>query len=636
MKKLLKTALILSQALLLAACNSTFQNEETAYLSFSVKTSARLIEATNVTTSDIAKAELFYNLSTDTGNLTPLKTWTSTTKKNALELMIEETGLTLKPGTYDFTLNLYVANEAGENGYALTQTGLSTKNKLVVGNNALSFSTNYCEEGIGNVSLTFKWSSDARVTRAEVRLLEEANGQISAEIENSLQNYSTFETQTITAVAEGETAETLEFINYEKNGLSNGNYFYNVKLYQTINDVEYCIKNTSDLIKIRPGCTTGGESNGSIRIANINTRYEINYDANGGEYITGYEPVTSRNRLTAVNLPTEEQIKREGYAFKGWVNYIDGKAESNEDGNPIVYRGISYDDANKRDFNLTAQWVELVSYVANYYFEQIDNANHYELGSEPEVTNTIEKWYTGSETGDEIVEALINAEQLNRTFDHFVYTGTLNANVGSTITVNLKYDLETLNYTFNANGGRFSGNEETISGADTKYGFSLTETAPTRENYIFKHWTVSFTEKDSSTQITGTLTDLPATYGTITLTDGDGNSTTYDNVETATFTAEWEEENTSAGIQVSFDVKQDDINVTHETDESAKIITFTADTGYDSYSWKVDGTEQDEASNVLTIDASDWVTGVYDIYLTAEKDDETYSYNAQINWTKSE
>ncbi len=84
-----------------------------------------------------------------------------------------------------------------------------------------------------------------------------------------------------------------------------------------------------------------------------------------------------------------------------------------------------------------------------------------------------------------------------------------------------------------------------------------------------------------------------------------------------------------------------DINVevstgstTEETDSVPTTLTFTADEGYSSYTWTVDGKTQDEIGNVLTVDASEWVTGVYDIALSAtDSSGNYYSYTAQITWT---
>ena len=70
-------------------------------------------------------------------------------------------------------------------------------------------------------------------------------------------------------------------------------------------------------------------------------------------------------------------------------------------------------------------------------------------------------------------------------------------------------------------------------------------------------------------------------------------------------------------------------NNTHLTGKTA--LVFTASEGFDSYEWSIDNNiQEDETSNILTINTSDWVTGNYVVYLEAIKDNKHYSYTAQI------
>lgn len=81
-----------------------------------------------------------------------------------------------------------------------------------------------------------------------------------------------------------------------------------------------------------------------------------------------------------------------------------------------------------------------------------------------------------------------------------------------------------------------------------------------------------------------------------------------------------------------------DINVVENSDalnasaSAGTNLVFTADEGYDSYSWTVEGETQDSTTNELPLDVVDWASGVYDVYLSAEKDGQYYSYTAQITW----
>lgn len=68
------------------------------------------------------------------------------------------------------------------------------------------------------------------------------------------------------------------------------------------------------------------------------------------------------------------------------------------------------------------------------------------------------------------------------------------------------------------------------------------------------------------------------------------------------------------------------------------VFTFTADEGYSSYTWKLDGviqpTETQPASHILTLNTSDWVKGNYVVYLEVVKNVDgvlkLYSYTKNI------
>lgn len=66
---------------------------------------------------------------------------------------------------------------------------------------------------------------------------------------------------------------------------------------------------------------------------------------------------------------------------------------------------------------------------------------------------------------------------------------------------------------------------------------------------------------------------------------------------------------------------------------SKAALVFMANTGYSSYTWKLDGVEQTvTAENILSLDTSDWKAGIYDIYLEAkDAAGKYYSYTAQIS-----
>ena len=80
-----------------------------------------------------------------------------------------------------------------------------------------------------------------------------------------------------------------------------------------------------------------------------------------------------------------------------------------------------------------------------------------------------------------------------------------------------------------------------------------------------------------------------------------------------------------------------DIEVTPSTPAtSASIRIFTADEGYDSYTWKIDDEIYSatggaySTTNILTVDTTGWEAGTYDVTLIASKNGESYSFFAQI------
>lgn len=109
-----------------------------------------------------------------------------------------------------------------------------------------------------------------------------------------------------------------------------------------------------------------------------------------------------------------------------------------------------------------------------------------------------------------------------------------------------------------------------------------------------------------------------------------------DNSNNIVLYAKWKEI-VGMSIDVTINDGDDsDIVVTNNAENlTDTTLIFTADEGYDSYTWKVDGEiYQDGISNKLICDMTDEATGVYDVVLLARKGEEYYSYLAQIEWTR--
>ena len=151
---------------------------------------------------------------------------------------------------------------------------------------------------------------------------------------------------------------------------------------------------------------------------------------------------------------------------------------------------------------------------------------------------------------------------------------------GSTV-VDVYYDRNIITLTINLDGGSTTTalNDGVLSG---RYGAPVSLVAPTKSGWHFTGWNTSG----------GTL---PTTF-----------------TEPGTYKALW----TGAGVSVTV-APVSDIQVRQHTDGTT--VTLTADAGYTSYQWKVDGVVQNgQTSKVLELDTSSWVQGTYEVFLLVQ------------------
>ena len=151
---------------------------------------------------------------------------------------------------------------------------------------------------------------------------------------------------------------------------------------------------------------------------------------------------------------------------------------------------------------------------------------------------------------------------------------------GSTV-VDVYYDRNIINLTLDLDGGSTT---TALSGGmlSGRYGAPVSLVAPTKSGWHFTGWNTSG----------GTL---PTTF-----------------TEPGTYKALW----TGAGVSVTV-APVSDIQVRQQTDGTT--VTLTADAGYTSYQWKVDGVVQNgQTSKVLELDTSSWVTGTYEVFLLVQ------------------
>ncbi len=184
--------------------------------------------------------------------------------------------------------------------------------------------------------------------------------------------------------------------------------------------------------------------------------------------------------------------------------------------------------------------------------------------------------------------------------------------------------------TFELNGGQWE--EGYTAPLSCEEGKSLAEPEePTRASsetasYVFEGWytsadggeTLSETPYDFDSPVTAELT-LYAKWKEVPVTE-----------ISATITVE-----ESSDISVTVDEDETDI------DKGIIIYTFTAEEGYESYTWKLDGEETYTSENIFTFNTRGATAGTYDISLIVKKvvveatgdtpaQYEYYSYEAHI------
>ena len=224
-------------------------------------------------------------------------------------------------------------------------------------------------------------------------------------------------------------------------------------------------------LEIEDGATlyVDGTVKGNIT-GNGKIYYKLNYDLDGGNWAVGYTPGDYYQFGTEFDLPTEENLNRQGYQFLGWKD----KDTGDEVGKiPTNATGIK---------NVVAQWAKkyTVTFNANGGTVTPDTMTltHGDVyGELPTPTRdgyTFAGWFTDPNGGAKVEQGDVV------TASHTLYAQW---------TAN-EYDV-----TFNANDGTVGTTTKTVT-YDSTYGELPTLT---RDGYTFAGW---FTEKDGGTQVT--------------------------------------------------------------------------------------------------------------------------------------
>ena len=220
------------------------------------------------------------------------------------------------------------------------------------------------------------------------------------------------------------------------------------------------------------------------------------------------------------------------------------------------------------NISLSAQW-RTPNYTVQHYQQDIVGDEYILVPDDIEtktddtgnLTSAVAKNYTGF-TAKNIEQKTIKQDE-------------------STI-VEVYYDRNIIDLTIDLDGGSTTTalNNGVLSG---RYGAAVSLANPTKTGWAFGGWNTSGGK-------------LPATFA-----------------EPETYKALW----FAVGeLNVTIDALSD-ITVKEETNGTT--VTLTADAGYTSYQWKVDGVVQEgKTSNVLQLDTSSWVKGTYEVFLLAQ------------------
>ncbi|MBR2462061.1 MAG: InlB B-repeat-containing protein [Spirochaetaceae bacterium] len=220
------------------------------------------------------------------------------------------------------------------------------------------------------------------------------------------------------------------------------------------------------------------------------------------------------------------------------------------------------------NISLSAQW-RTPNYTVQHYQQDIVGDEYILVPDDIEtktddtgnLTSAVAKNYTGF-TAKNIEQKTIKQDE-------------------STI-VEVYYDRNIIDLTIDLDGGSTTTalSNGVLSG---RYGATVSLANPTKTGWTFGGWNTSGGK-------------LPATFA-----------------EPETYKALW----FAVGeLNVTIDALSD-ITVKEETNGTT--VTLTADSGYTSYQWKVDGVVQEgKTSNVLQLDTSTWVKGTYEVFLLAQ------------------
>ena len=310
--------------------------------------------------------------------------------------------------------------------------------------------------------------------------------------------------------------------------------------------------------------------------------YTVKFNANGGSGEMKDQTFTYDIEQTL----TANTFTRDGYTFAGWALSADSNAVYIDMG-----KVKNLTSENNATVTLYAKWLKLytITYELNGGINAESNPVNYTVETETvTLVNatrecyTFAGWYIDEECSDGITEIIKGS------------TGD--------ITLYAKWIANNYTVTFDSNGG---------TGKMPSQVFTFGTLQPLNSN-TFKYTGCTFKEWN---------------------TKADGSGKTYSSGESCTFGedttlyAQWIAN--KVGITVILPPTNDaEINLQQSTNENT--VTFTANEGFDSYVWYIDGVKQSGTSTTYAIDTLTLEPANYKVMVIVADGDEYYSATADL------
>lgn len=338
------------------------------------------------------------------------KTWISTDIKPAYLVMLNDKNIILDLGNWDFTL---LVKKENQTLFISTLTNIYIK----TGNNSLNFGTlDKVFDGTGFIGIKLNFTSKGRVQKVIAGLYNLDGTEVEG-----------FEKEEIPI----ETTNSISTVFYEKKSVPSGTYLIKFELYSD-KAATNLMNIYTEIIKISNGLSSNAERS----IEYLNTLYTITYELNGGEFEDGFSAKMSFTQYESFKLPTQENLRKEGYIFSGWIN------ESNEKIHEIP-------NGTTEDIKLVAMWNP--SYKVEHYKQNIydDNYSLYETEIKFGLTNSLTEATSNSYDGfstKEIKQDIILDDcstVIKIFYDRNFYTVTFHGieeSLTKTTSITLKYE----------------------------------------------------------------------------------------------------------------------------------------------------------------------------------------------------